>query len=96
MTNAPSIDAPSDEYYQVGGSLALLVDGAPVAVGGDFMIVPDGKNKDINYYGVTISSGIGTSGGEFHVGYGVSKTIENTEFNVFDAAEGIYIKIMGW
>ena len=40
--------------------------------------------------------GFGTPGSEFHVEWGETATWNQTQFNVFDVAKGIYVKIMEW
>lgn len=39
--------------------------------------------------------GFGASN-EVHVEWGETRTLKGSEFNIFDAAHGIYIKIMEW
>ena len=95
VTNAPSIYKLEGTEYQIGGSAGLPVYGAPVAVGGDFNIIPDNSlNK--TYFGTTRSVGIGTPGVEFHVDWGETGTLNATRFNIFDVLNNAYIKIMEW
>lgn len=95
ISNAPSIHNLNGKGYQIGGSGGVSVYGVPLAFGGDFNIIPDDE-RNRHYLGVTGNLGIGTPGAEFHVEWGNTSTIEITEFNVFDMAENLYIKIMEW
>lgn len=79
----------------IGGSLGVPVCGVPLAVGGDFNIIPDSA-PDTTYFGATTNIGFGTPGGEFHVEWGETATWNITRFNIFDVAKNIYIKIMEW
>ncbi len=73
----------------------MPVYGVPVAVGGDFNIIPDNSlNK--TYFGTTRSVGIGTPGVEFHVDWGETGILNATRFNIFDVLNNAYIKIMEW
>ena len=65
-TNAPDIYRLNGPYYQVGGSAAALVEGAPLAVGGDVMFIP-GDDLETMYIGTTKNLGCGTPGGELHI-----------------------------
>ena len=95
VTNAPSIAKLEDSGYQIGGSIGVPVYEVPLAVGGDFNIIPDSA-LNTTYYGATSNVGIGTPGGEFHVEWGETATWNATRFNIFDVAEDVYIKIMEW
>ncbi|MDD7635687.1 MAG: RHS repeat-associated core domain-containing protein [Clostridiales bacterium] len=95
MTNAPSIGKLEGPGYQIGGSVGVPVYGVPLAAGGDFNIMPDSA-LNTAYLGVTTNVGFGTPGGEFHVEWGETATLNATRFNVFDVAEELYIKIMEW
>ena len=95
ISNAPSIDNLEGLGYQVGGSAGFPVYGVPVAVGGDFNIIPDSA-KNNTYLGVTSNVGFGTSGAEFHVEWGETVTWNATRFNIFDVARNLYAKIMEW
>ena len=95
VTNAPNIKKLEGPGYQIGGSVGVPVYGIPLAAGGDFSIIPDTElNK--TYFGATTNMGLGTPGGEFHVEWGETATWNQTQFNVFDVAKTIYIKIMEW
>ena len=95
VTNAQSIKKLEDAGYQMGGSMGIPVYGVPIATGGDFNIIPDTElNK--TYLGVTSNVGVGTPGIEFHVEWGETATWRQTQFNVFDSAKTIYVKIMEW
>lgn len=63
--------------------------------GGEFNIIQDMQSNK-TYYGTTSNIGFGTPGGELHVEWGETATLSETQFNVFDVAKGIYIKIMEW
>ena len=95
VTNAPNIDKLNDAYYQMGGSVANLVDGVPVAAGGDVMFMPDTELNTV-YFGLTGNVGFGTPGKEFHVEWGTTVTLPYTQFNVYEVARSVYIKIMEW
>ena len=40
--------------------------------------------------------GFGTPGKEFHVEWGTTVTLPYTQFNVYEVARSVYIKIMEW
>lgn len=88
ITNAPSIDSLNGLGYQIGGSVSL-----PATIGGDFLIIPSNE-PGRNYYGITKNVGIGVPGGDFHVEWGGTATMNRTRFNAFDVANAIFIKIM--
>ena len=95
VTNAPNIRKLEGLGYQIGGSMGIPVYGVPIAVGGDFNIIPDDElNK--TYLGMTRNIGLGTPGGELHIEWGGTGTWKKTQFNIFDVAENIYAKIMEW
>ena len=93
ITNAPSIYKLEGPYYQIGGSLVDPV--YYIAAAGDVMIMPD-TELDTTYYGVTGNLGFGTFGAEGHIEWGETGTWSDTKFNIFDIADQIYDKIMGW
>ena len=95
VTNAPTIDKLKGPGYQVGGSFGVPVYGVPIAAGADLNIIPDTELNE-NYYGATTTVGFGTPGGEFHVEWGKTATWKRTQFNAFDVAKDIYVKIMEW
>ena len=95
ITNAPNIKKLEGSGYQVGGSVGVPAYGVAIAIGGDFNIIPD-TTLNTTYYGITTNVGFGTPGGEVHVEWGETVTWGKTQFNIFDVAEGIYIKIMEW
>ena len=95
VTNAPNIDKLNDAYYQVGGSIAVPIEGVPVAAGGDVMFMPD-PALNTGYFGLTGNVGFGTPGKEFHVEWGTTVTLPYTQFNVYEVARSVYIKIMEW
>ena len=95
ITNAPSIYNLNGESYQIGGSVGVPVYGVPLAAGGDFNIIPDSEGNK-TYYGATANVGFGTPGGEFHVEWAQTSTLQPARFNVFDFAKHTYNMIMGW
>ena len=95
VTNAPNIDKLEGTGYQIGGSAGIPVYGIPIAVGGDFVIIPDETENDV-YFGNTINAGFGTPGGEGHVEWGETATWGKTRFNVFGLIDDIYKKISEW
>lgn len=95
ITNAPSINKLNEFGCQMGGSLGIPVGAVPVAIGGDFNIIPD-DTLGRTYLGVTGNLGFGTPGGEFHTEWGSTTTWDFTQFNIFDVAENVYSKIMEW
>ena len=95
VTNAPNIDKLNDAYYQVGGSIAVPIEGVPVAAGGDVMFMPD-PALNTGYFGLTGNVGFGTPGKEFHVEWGTTVTLPYTQFNVYEVARSVYITIMEW
>ena len=94
-TNAPNINYLEGSGYQIGGSAGFPVHGIPVAVGGDFNIIPDAYANSA-YFGATTNIGFGTPGGEFHVEWSETATWGYSQFNIFDVAEKIYTRIMEW
>ena len=97
ITNAPSINELNGMGYQIGGSAIISVEGVPVAVGGDFNIIPD-LERNRTYYGGTLTGGLaaGSPSGEFHIEWGTTVTLPKTQFNIYDVARSVYIKIMEW
>ena len=95
ITNAPNIYKLNGLSYQIGGSMGGCVYGIPLAVNGDINIIPD-NDLNTTYGGITTCGGIGTPGGEFHVEWGETNTLDKMHFNIYDVAEQIYIKIMEW
>ena len=98
ITNAPSINELGGTGYQIGGSAIIPVENVPIAVGGDFNIIPD-MERNKTYYGGTLTGGlavVGKPGGEFHAEWGTTVTLPYPQFNVYDVARSVYIKIMEW
>ena len=95
VTNAPNIKKLEGPSYQCGGSVGIPVSNIPIAAGGDFNIIPD-KELNRTYFGTTTNVGIGTPGAEVHIEWGETATWKQTQFNVFDIAQGVYVKIMEW
>lgn len=58
------------------------------------MFIPD-TDLQKTYYGITTMTGVGSSPG-FEVHGGGSATMTICEFNIFNIAKDIYIKIMEW
>ena len=52
--------------------------------------------NNTTYYGSTRTDSVGLAspGVEFHAEFGMTGTVQNTQFNIFDEARKIYIKIM--
>ena len=73
----------------------MPIEGVPVAAGGDVMFMPD-PELNTGYFGLTRNVGFGTPGKEFHVEWGTTVTIPYTQFNVYEVARSVYIKIMEW
>lgn len=94
FTNAPKIKTLTMDTTQIGGSVAAMVGPAPLAVGGDAMLIYD-TNEKKKYYGFTTNAGFGSPGKELHLEWGDTTTI-TTEFNIYKVAEEVYIKIMEW
>lgn len=95
VTNAPNINKLNDSYYQIGGSIAMPIEGVPVAAGGDVMFMPD-PELNTTYFGLTGNIGFGTPGKELHSEWGTTVTLPYTKFNIYDFAKAVYIKIMEW
>ena len=97
-TNAPEVSKVTGPGYQIGGSANVPIPGAPASVvaGGEVNIIP-GPKKDTNYCGITKFAGVGIPsvlGGEAHAEWGETTTL--CEYNVFDMADHLYVKIMEW
>ena len=93
-TNAPSIKALTLETAQIGGTVGMMVGPVPLSGGGDVMLIYNPTNKK-TYYGLTCNAGFGSPGHELHIEWG-DTTTETKEFNIYELAEDIYIKIMEW
>ena len=93
VTNAPSIYELEGMGYQIGGSIGVPIYGVSLALGADLNVL---EVKDKTCIGMTTNAGFGTPGAEFHVEWGKTGTVPGTQFNIFDVAEDIYIKIMEW
>ena len=79
-TNAPEISDLEDTGYQLGGLKGIPIGYVPVAVGGDFNIIPNSKEENKYYYGISDNVGLGSS--ELHVIWGDTWTIKKTQHNV--------------
>ena len=97
ITNAPSINALNGPGYQIGGSAIVPIEGVPFAAGLDLNIIPDSE-REKNYYGVTpsLGFGLGAPGVETHAEWTTTYTLPKTQFNIYDVARSVYIKIMEW
>ena len=93
ITNAPNINKLNGLGYQMGGSMAVLLFGVPVAAGFDLNFIPD---IDTAYIGVTNTAGLGTPGGEVHAEWGKTATWNFSKINIFDVLEMVFIKIREW
>lgn len=82
-------------YYQVGGSVATLIEGVPLATGGDVLFMPD-TELNSGYFGLTGNVGFGSPGKEIHVEWGSTATQTGSQYNIYDVARFAYIKIMEW
>ena len=90
ITNAPSINELNGSGYQIGKSVLIPTDRIPIVLGNDFNIIPDTQRHRM-YYGTTytIGTGYGSPGGEFHIEWGETGTIRQTQFNLFNIARYI-------
>mgnify|MGYP004468819933 CR=1 FL=1 len=95
ITNAPCIYSLNGMGYQFGGSFGFSAGGVPVVVGGDYNVFASDDLKKA-YKGGTLGGGFGSPGGEVHVGFGDTITIDSTSFNIYDIFNDAYIKIMEW
>ena len=59
------------------------------------LFMPD-PALNTRYFGLTGNVGLGTPGKEFHVEWGTTVTLPYTQFNVYEVARSVYIKIMEW
>lgn len=59
---------------------------------------PVNMERNKTYYGGTLTGGFawGEPGGEFHVEWGTTVTLPKTQFNIYDVAKSVYIKIKEW
>lgn len=81
--------------YQIGGSIAVPIEGVPVAAGGNVMFMPAPENNT-GYFGITGNVGLGTPGKEVHVEWGTTVTQPYFQVNIYEAARYVYIVIMEW
>ena len=95
VTNAPSINKLNGTFYQIGGSSAALVEGVPLAAGGDILFMPD-TELNSGYFGLTGNVGFGVPGNDFHVEWGTTTTQRGSQYNIYDVARFAYIQIMEW
>lgn len=63
--------------------------------GANVVIIPNSNNPGSVYYGITTSIGVGTPGGEFHIGTGTTRPLTPV-INIFDFARSVYINIPEW
>lgn len=66
-------------------------EGVPLSVRGEFKLIDAGNRL---YFGYTESLGLGSYGAEAHAEWGETATF--CQFNVYDVAKGIYVKIKEW
>ena len=82
FTNASSIYQLEGMGVQIGGSTGIIIDGFPLYLSDDINIIPDSEAKKM-YFGLTQCAGVGTPGEELHVEWGNTRTIKQTQFNIF-------------
>ena len=94
ISNAPLASKLEGEGLQIGGSIGTMLEGLPVAFGGDFNVIPD-YDENTTYYGGTYSVGLGGDIGlnDLHVGGSYTHTV--CQFNIFDAADSFLDAIIG-
>ncbi|MCI8620183.1 MAG: RHS repeat-associated core domain-containing protein, partial [Oscillospiraceae bacterium] len=94
ISNAPLASKLEGEGLQIGGSIGTMLEGLPVAFGGDFNVIPD-YDENTTYYGGTYSVGLGGDIGlnDLHVGGSYTHTV--CQFNIFDAADSFFDAIIG-
>ena len=85
----------SSRYYVPEIGRWINADNVIAGVGGDVMFMPD-PVLNTGYFGLTGNVGFGTPGKEFHVEWGTTVTLPYTQFNVYEVARSVYIKIMEW
>ena len=85
----------SSRYYDPEIGRWINADNVIAGVGGDVMFMPD-PALNTGYFGLTGNVGFGTPGKEFHVEWGTTVTLPHTQFNVYEVARSVYIKIMEW
>ena len=91
ITNAPNIDKLNGFGCNIGGSIGAY----GLTGGAEINIIPDDiRNK--TYWGRTTSIGAGVPGGEAHVEFGNTGTINKTTFNIFDVVNNFFDDIMEW
>ena len=61
ITNAPTIDNLEGTSYQVGTSVAAVIQGLPLAGGGDLLYMEDSA-LDQEYFGLSSNFGFGSPG----------------------------------
>ena len=85
----------SSRYYVPEIGRWINADNVIAGVGGDVMFMPD-PVLNTGYFGLTGNVGFGTPGKEFHVEWGTTGTLPHPQFNVYEVARSVYIKIMEW
>ena len=85
----------SSRYYDPEIGRWINADNVIAGVGGDVMFMPD-PALNTRYFGLTGNVGFGTPGKEFHVEWGKTGTLPHPQFNVYEVARSVYIKITEW
>ena len=85
----------SSRYYDPEIGRWINADNVIAGVGGDVMFMPD-PALNTGYFGLTGNVGFGTPGKEFHVEWGTTVSLPHTQFNVYEVARSVHIKIMEW
>ena len=88
ITNAPSIDKLEGFGCQIGGAIQVPIYEIPLMFGIDINLFPDTDTGKM-YFGFTRTAGFGTPGGEFHIEWGNTGTLEKTRVNLFDFLRGL-------
>ena len=83
------IDKLEGDGYQIGVTIAALLFAIPMAIGGDFNVIPDSE-QNTSYYGVTTNVGFGTPGAEVHAEKTKTTTLNNTRFNIFNILNALF------
>ena len=86
VTNAPNVSKLNKEALSIGVSASN-----GYMVGVDVNIIPDADEND-TYYGATVMLGVGTPGGEFHIGGGYTWTIAHNARKKTCLKEGAFGK----
>ena len=90
-TNAPNIEKLTGLGYQIGVSA-----GAGLLAGFHEHTLIQDIDENKWYFGTSNGLGIGSPGAEVHIEMSDTRTWQSSKYNVFDAANYFYIKIMEW